>query len=63
MLIGLFVYDVAFIDAAISMGRFSAIPGSAFGAPGCVRFGYAGMPVEGIKRLARDISEVLGAAV
>ncbi len=53
--------DDAVIDAAIDMGRFSAIPGSAFGAPGCIRFGYAGIPVEGIERLAEGLPEVLDA--
>ena len=51
--------DLAIIDTAINMGRFSAIPGSAFGAPGCIRFGYAGIPLEGIDRLAKAIPEVL----
>jgi aspartate/methionine/tyrosine aminotransferase len=53
--------DDAVIDAAIEMGQFSAIPGSAFGAPGCIRFGYAGIPVDGIERLARAIPDVLDA--
>jgi aminotransferase len=53
--------DGAVIDAAIDMGRFSAIPGSAFGAPGCIRFGYAGIPIEGIERLAEGLPEVLDA--
>jgi aspartate/methionine/tyrosine aminotransferase len=53
--------DVAVIDTAIAMGRFSAIPGSAFGAPGCIRFGYAGMSIDGIERLASALPEVLGA--
>jgi N-succinyldiaminopimelate aminotransferase len=53
--------DLAVIDAAIDMGRFSAIPGSAFGAPGCIRFGYAGIPVEGIEQLAIALPEVLEA--
>jgi len=53
--------DEAVIDAAIDMGRFSAIPGSAFGAPGCIRFGYAGIPLEGIERLAEALPEVLSA--
>jgi len=44
---------------AIVMGRFSAIPGSAFGAPGCIRFGYAGMPVKAIQRLGAALPEVL----
>jgi aminotransferase len=51
--------DEAVIDAAIDMGRFSAIPGSAFGAPGCIRFGYAGIPLDAIDRLAVAIPEVL----
>jgi aspartate/methionine/tyrosine aminotransferase len=51
--------DLAVIDAAIELGRFSAIPGSAFGAPGCIRFGYAGMTLKGIERLASVIPEVL----
>jgi aminotransferase len=53
--------DVAVIDSAIDMGRFSAIPGSAFGAPGCIRFGYAGIPLDGIERLAEALPEVLDA--
>ena len=53
--------DLAVIDTAIAMGRFSAIPGSAFGAPGCVRFGYAGISLDGIKRLARALPAVLDA--
>jgi aspartate/methionine/tyrosine aminotransferase len=58
---GGFEDDWAFIDTAIEMGRFSAIPGSSFGAPGCVRFGYAGMPLEGISRLGAALAEVLEA--
>jgi aminotransferase len=53
--------DLAVIEKAIEMGRFSAIPGSAFGAPACIRFGYAGIPLDGIERLARMIPEVLDA--
>jgi aspartate/methionine/tyrosine aminotransferase len=55
--------DVAFVATAIAMGRFSAIPGSAFGAPGCIRFGYAGMSIDGIERLASALPEVLRAVV
>jgi aminotransferase len=51
--------DLAVIETAIDMGRFSAIPGSAFGAPGCIRFGYAGIPLEGVERLASAIPDVL----
>jgi aspartate/methionine/tyrosine aminotransferase len=53
--------DTAVIDRAIDMGRFSAIPGSAFGAAGCIRFGYAGIPLDGIERLATALPEVLDA--
>jgi aspartate/methionine/tyrosine aminotransferase len=53
--------DSAVIDTALEMGRFSAIPGSAFGAPGCIRFGYAGIEVDSIGRLARFLPEVLDA--
>jgi aspartate/methionine/tyrosine aminotransferase len=53
--------DIAFIDTAIAMGCFSAIPGSAFGAPGCVRFGYAGISTDGISQLARSIPDVMDA--
>lgn len=51
--------EVPMIDAAIAAGRFSAIPGSAFGAPGCIRFGYAGIPLDGIERLGQYLPEVL----
>ena len=53
--------DLGVVDAAIDTGRFSAIPGSAFAAPGCIRFGYAGMPVAGIERVAAALPEVLDA--
>jgi aminotransferase len=53
--------DGAVIDTAIEMGLFSAIPGSAFGAPGCIRFGYAGIEIDDIQRLAKILPEVLGA--
>jgi DNA-binding transcriptional MocR family regulator len=53
--------DRAFIDTAIDMGRFSAIPGSAFGAPGCIRFGYAGISTDGIRRMAKSIPDVINA--
>jgi aspartate/methionine/tyrosine aminotransferase len=55
--------DRAVIDTAIAMGRFSAIPGSAFGAPGCIRFGYAGISIDGIERLGRALPEVLNNVV
>jgi len=53
--------DIAFIDTAISLGTFSAIPGSAFGAPGHIRFGYAGMNLDSIERLRHVLGKVVGA--
>jgi len=51
--------DRAFLDLALELGLFSAIPGSAFGAPGCVRFGYAGMTVDQIDRLEEHLRTVV----
>jgi aspartate/methionine/tyrosine aminotransferase len=51
--------DMAFVDTAIALGKFSAIPGTAFGAPGCIRFGYAGMTLDSIERLRRHLREVV----
>ena len=53
--------DVAFLDKAMELARFSAIPGSAFGAPGCVRFGYAGIPLESIERMRGGLRDVIDA--
>lgn len=50
--------DRAFLECALDLGLFSAIPGSAFGAPGCVRFGYAGIPVEQIDLLEAHLQTV-----
>jgi DNA-binding transcriptional MocR family regulator len=50
--------DRGFLDRALELGLFSAIPGFAFGAPGCVRFGYAGMTVEQIDRLEAHLRTV-----
>jgi len=50
--------DQAFLDRAIELGLFSAVPGSAFGAPGCMRFGYAGMTVEQLDRLEDHLRTV-----
>ncbi|MEE4271459.1 MAG: pyridoxal phosphate-dependent aminotransferase [Thermoanaerobaculales bacterium] len=52
--------DRAFLDRAMELGLFSAIPGSAFGASGCVRFGYAGMTVEQIGRLEKHLRSLAG---
>jgi len=53
------VDDKAFVEKAMELEKFSAIPGSVFGAPGCLRFGYAGMPREDIERLSRHLQDVL----
>jgi len=53
------VDDVAFVDKALELGKFSAVPGSVFGAPNCIRFGYAGMPREAIKRFSQNLQDVL----
>jgi aspartate/methionine/tyrosine aminotransferase len=53
------VDDQAFVDKAMELGKFSAIPASVFGAPGCLRFGYAGMPRETIMRLSQNLQDVL----
>jgi aspartate aminotransferase len=56
---GIEVDDKAFVDKAMELGKFSAIPASVFGAPGCLRFGYAGMPPEDIRRLSHGLEDVL----
>lgn len=53
------VDDKTFIDKALELKKFSAVPGSVFGAPGCIRFGYAGMTQETIKRLPQNLQDVL----
>ncbi|MFZ2055149.1 MAG: pyridoxal phosphate-dependent aminotransferase [Candidatus Aminicenantales bacterium] len=53
------VDDKAFVEKAMELEKFSAIPASVFGAPGCLRFGYAGMPREDIGRLSRHLQDVL----
>jgi aspartate aminotransferase len=51
--------DKAFVEKAMELGKFSAIPASVFGAPRCLRFGYAGMPREDIRRLSHGLEDVL----
>jgi aspartate/methionine/tyrosine aminotransferase len=51
--------DVAFIQKALELHKFSAVPGSVFGAPRCIRFGYAGMTQETIKRFSQNLQDVL----
>jgi aspartate/methionine/tyrosine aminotransferase len=53
------VDDKAFVDKALELKKFSAIPGSVFGAPRCLRFGYAGMPEDTIRRLSKNLQDVL----
>jgi len=43
----------------MELEKFSAIPASVFGAPGCLRFGYAGMTREDIQRLSHSLEDVL----
>jgi aspartate/methionine/tyrosine aminotransferase len=53
------VDDKTFVEKAMELEKFSAIPASVFGAPRCLRFGYAGMPREEIKRLSHNLQAVL----
>lgn len=51
--------DKAFVQKALELEKFSAVPASVFGAPGCLRFGYAGMTQDTIKRLGEHLQDVL----
>lgn len=53
------VDDKAFVEKALELEKFSAVPGSCFGAPRCIRFGYAGMTQETIKNLSKNLQDVL----
>lgn len=53
------VDDKIFVEKAMELEKFSAIPASIFGAPGCLRFGYAGMTRETIKKLSQNLQDVL----
>lgn len=53
------VDDKAFVEKAMELEKFSAVPASVFGAPRCLRFGYAGMPQEAINRLSKNLQHVL----
>ena len=53
------VDDKVFVEKALDMGKFSAVPASVFGAPGCIRIGYAGMTQEKIRRFAGALQDVL----
>ena len=51
--------DKAFVDKALELEKFSAVPASVFGAPNCIRFGYAGMTKEAIMNLSQNLQDVL----
>ena len=53
------VGDKEFVQKAMEMGKFSAVPASVFGAPGCIRIGYAGMTQEKIGKFAGALQDVL----
>jgi aspartate/methionine/tyrosine aminotransferase len=53
------VDDKEFVHTAMEMGKFSAVPASVFGAPGCIRIGYAGMTQEKIGKFAGALQDVL----
>jgi len=53
------VDDKTFVEKAMELEKFSAVPASVFGASRCLRFGYAGMPQEAITRLSRNLQDVL----
>jgi len=53
------VDDKTFVEKAMELEKFSAIPASVFGAPRCLRFGYAGMTREIIKKLPKNLQDVL----
>jgi aspartate/methionine/tyrosine aminotransferase len=51
--------DKAFVDKALELKKFSAVPASVFGAHGCIRFGYAGMTQETIIKFSKNLQDVL----
>lgn len=51
--------DIAFVEKSLALGKLSAIPGSVFGAPRCLRFGYGGMKEEVIEKLPQNLQDVL----
>ena len=53
------VDDQVFVEKAMDMGKFSAVPASVFGAPGCIRIGYAGMAQEKIGKFEGALQDVL----
>jgi len=53
------VDDKVFIQKAMDLEQFSAVPASVFGAHRCIRLGYAGMTRETIKRFTHNLQAVL----
>lgn len=53
------VDDKIFAQRALDMKKFSTVPASVFGAPGCIRIGYAGMTQEKIRRFAGVLQDVI----
>ena len=51
--------DKAFVDKALELKKFSAVPASIFGAAQCLRFGYAGMTQASIRNLSQGLQDVL----
>jgi aspartate aminotransferase len=51
--------DKVFVEKALELEKFSAVPASVFGAPNCIRFGYAGMTKETILNLSQNLHDVL----
>ena len=51
--------DKAFVEKALELEKFSAVPASVFGAPNCIRFGYAGMTKDAIMNFSHRLQDVL----
>ncbi len=51
--------DKAFVEEALKLEKFSAVPASVFGAPNCIRLGYAGMTKEAIMNVSQKLQDVL----
>lgn len=51
--------DKAFVEKALELEKFSAVPASVFGATNCIRFGYAGMTKDSIMNFSHRLQDVL----
>ena len=51
--------DKVFVEKALELKKFSAVPASVFGAPNCIRIGYAGMTKESILNFSQNLQDVL----